>query len=267
MAKNEVAKTGNELPSVSDEFASEMMKNGTGLENVTTDDLLIPRITILQGLSPQVVPSKPEYDENAKVGQIYDVGMQESFGDELLIIPVHFVKQWLEWAPRSSGKGLIAIHDTNAVIDKCERNERNQPITNEGNLIQETAQFFCLNLTADGRKSFLPMASTQLKKAKRLLTLASSEKITRQDGSEFTPPLFYRSYKMTTVPESNSEGDWIGWKIERGMSVDQFPDWQKTMEEINNFRESIIKGEAKGDIQSMAEEASQASNSGDNGAM
>lgn len=265
MAKQAVAKKSN-IPTLPEGMEDDIAEVGTGLENVTTDDLLIPRITILQGLSPQVVPSKPEYDENARVGQIYDVGLQESFGDDLIILPVHFFKQWLEWAPRASGKGLINIHETAAIVDECERNERNQPITKEGNLIQETAQFFCLNVSANFRKSFLPMASTQLKKAKRLLTLATTEKLQRSDGSEFTPPLYYRSYKMSTVPESNSEGDWIGWKIERDKALSEYPDWQKAMAEVKAFRESIIAGETRGDVQSMAEEAAAATNTSD-GAM
>src|SRR6185436_3026623 len=34
----------------------------TGFENVQASDLIIPRYSILQGLSPQVTKGKPEYD-------------------------------------------------------------------------------------------------------------------------------------------------------------------------------------------------------------
>ena len=141
---------------------------GQGLENVGVKDVLLPRLTILQSLSPQLNSRKPEYIEGAKVGDICDVGMGEIFEPPLLFLPLHYTKQWLEWAPRASGKGLVAIHDDPAILDKCERDAKKRPFTKEGNLVSETAQFFGLNISAGNRLCFLPMASTQLKRAKKL---------------------------------------------------------------------------------------------------
>lgn len=229
----------------------------TGYENVTARDLIIPRLTILQGLSPQVSRGKPEYDEAAKVGDIYDVGLQERFPDGIVFIPVYYQKQWLEWAPRQSGKGLQKIHDSEDIMGETERDEeRGRAVLPNGNYIVETAQLYGLNVTAGFRKSFIPMASTQLKKARRLLTLATGEKLSRPDGSQFTPPLFYRSYALTTVPESNAEGNWMGWKIERGDALPQFLKWQDLLNDIKEFRASLASGTIKGDVASMQEEAS-----------
>lgn len=227
---------------------------GSGLENVTAKDLLIPRLTIIQGLSPQVTQGKPEFDPNAKVGMIYDVGLQEGFPGALTIIPVHYVKQYLEWAPRNTGKGLIAIHDDPDILEQTTLDEKRRNVLPNGNYVQETAQFYIMNLNAGMRKSFIPMTSTQLKKARRLLTLATDERLTRPDGSEFVPPLFYRTYVLSTVPESNAEGNWMGWKIERGAALDELPGWQKLMVEIKNFRDSLTSGDIKADIASMREE-------------
>src|SRR5258708_1117042 len=96
------------LPQLSDELNELMGGVGTGFENVRQQDVLIPRLTILQGLSPQVIPSKSAYDKEARVGDIYDTGMNQIF-KSVHILPLHFIVQWLEWAPRSSTKGLIAI--------------------------------------------------------------------------------------------------------------------------------------------------------------
>lgn len=221
----------------------------SGFENVTAKDLLIPRLTILQGLSPQVTPSKPEYDPDARVGQIYDVGLQQSFPDGIAIIPLFYAKAYLEWAPRKSGEGLKAIHDDPAILAQCRKeDDSSKMVLPNGNYISETAQFYVMNISADFRRSFLPMSSTQLKKAKRLLTLATSEKVKRGDGSEFTPPLFYRSYNLTTVPESNNEGDWVGWKIERGPALTEFPNWEAHLQDIKDFRDQISAGAVRGDI-------------------
>jgi len=222
---------------------------GDGLENVKSNDLIIPRLTILQALSPQVQAKKPEYIQGAQVGDICDVGTGEIFEPPLVFLPVHYVKQYLEWAPRSSGKGLVKIHDSADILEQCTMDEKNRAHLPSGNYIAETAQFFGLNISAGGRRSFLPMSSTQLKKARRWLTLATSEKVARPDGSTFTPPLFYRTYNISVVDESNAEGSWAGWKIERGAKLQELGDgWQNLYKEAMDFRDSIKRGELRGDL-------------------
>lgn len=227
----------------------------SGYENVTARDLLIPRLTILQGLSPQVTQGKPEYDKEARVGEIYDVGLQQRFPDGIKFIPVYYCMQWLEWAPRASGKGLQNIHDSDAVLDVAEKDDKGKMVLPNGNYVSETAQLYGLNVTADFRKSFIPMASTQLKKSRRLLTLATGEKLQRPDGTYFVPPLFYRSYMMTTVPESNNEGSWMGWKIERAEALTDFQNWQELIVDIKQFRQSLATGLVRGDVSSLDDEA------------
>jgi hypothetical protein len=229
---------------------------GSGFENVTARDLLIPRLTIIQGLSPQVSQGKAEYDPDAKVGDVYDVGLQQRFPEGITFIPVFYQKQWLEWAPRASGKGLQRIHDSELVLNECTKDEKTgRQVLPNGNYIVETAQMYGLNVTAEFRKSFIPMASTQLKKARRILTLATSEKLKRADGSTFTPPLFYRAYALSSVPESNNEGNWMGWKVERAMALTEFPHWKNLLEEIKEFRESLAAGTIRGDVAAMEADA------------
>lgn len=232
---------------------------GVGLENVTSKDLLIPRLTILQSLSPQLIRSKPEYMPEAHVGDICDVGTQEILPQEICVLPVHFLKQWLEWAPRASGKGLVNIHHTDGILDDCEKDEKGRQYLKNGNQIIETAQFFILNLSCEGRRSFIGMASTQLRKSRRWLTLATAEKLRRADGSDFTPPLFYRSYMLSTVEESNNEGAWCGWKIERHIALPEMERWQSLRQEALDFRDSIIAGDVKADVSSMKEQNTPAS--------
>lgn len=264
MAKSgtELAPAGKNSLSTTDDDLSIFDGSGTGFENVTVKDLLIPRMTILQGLSPQVTQGKSEFDPNARVGMIYDVGLQEGFPEGIQIIPVHYDKAWLEWAPRSSGKGLVNIHESESILEQAAQNDKKQWMMPNGNYIAETAQFYVLNMGANGRKSFIPMASTQLKKARRLMTLATSELVTRGDGTTFTPPLFYRTYNLTTVPESNNEGNWMGWKIERGPVVTELDGWKDIVESIKKFREQIRSGSVRGDLTGTENETPSGGSSG-----
>lgn len=265
MAKAPAVKEASQLPATTedDDFSSYA---GVGMENVGASDILIPRLTILQSLSPQLKQSKSEYIEGAKVGDICDVGTGDIFPDGIMFVPVYYSKVVIEWAPRSSGAGLVAIHTDLSIMDKATRNEKNQPYLGP-NLLSETGQFFGLNLTAEGRKSYIPMASTQLKKGRRWLSLATGEKITRKDGSSFVAPLFYRAYKLTTADESNSQGDWMGWKIERGPKLTELEgmNWRSIRDDAVAFYDSLVKGEVRGDIGSMDDSGSSAG--GDNEAM
>lgn len=229
---------------------------GSGMGHVTSRDLVIPRLTILQALSPQLDKKKGEYIAGAESGQICDVGTGEVFNEGVLFLPVYYRKDWLEWAPRASGKGLVTIHNDPAIMDQCTRNAKNQPILPNGNLISETAQFFGINLSAGRRKCFLPMASTQLKKARKWLTLATGEKLKNASGKEFTPPLWYRTYSLTTGDESNNEGSWTGWVVTRSAPVKEAAaeleiDWDELKAEILEFIKSLESGEARGDVASM----------------
>lgn len=264
MARSKAVSTKDEagLPAEMEMFENDA---GAGLENVTSSDLLIPRLTILQDLSPQVKQNKPEFIEGAKPGDICDVGMQELFEEPVSVIPVHFLKQWLEWAPRSSGKGLIQIHDSDEIVGECERDDKKRLVTKEGNIISETAQFFVLNYNADLRRSFIPMTSTQLKKARQWLTFATSERLRRSDGSEYQPPYYYRSYKLGTVHESNNDGDWVGWKVERGPTLQELDpeNWKAIAEVAKDFRDSLVRGKARGDMSDAANEAAAAQSEGE----
>lgn len=230
---------------------------GAGLENVGAGDLLVPRLAILQKLSPQVDPSEGEFIEGAKVGDIADLGTGELFPDGIWFLPVFYRKDYLEWFPRATGKGLANVHASPAILDQCVPDDRNRPTLPNGNYVAETAQFFGVNLSADRRLSFIPMASTQLKKARRWNTLAKGEKLHRSDGTEFTAPFFYRTYHLTTVDEENPEGKWKGWKIERGMALPEIKpeehgiDWRTLKEEVIAFRDSLVSGAMKADVNSM----------------
>jgi hypothetical protein len=130
----------------------------SGLENVTANDVIIPRLTILQALSPQVTKSKPEFIKGAEQGNFCDTGTNEIFVDSISVIPCFFARVFLEWAPRSSGKGLVKNHGIDAsILDKCTPDDKGRQTLPNGNLIAETATYYVLNMSAGGRRSFIPM--------------------------------------------------------------------------------------------------------------
>lgn len=221
---------------------------GAGMEDVEASDILIPRISVLQALSPQLNAQKSQFIEGSKPGMICDVGTGELLGDGITFLPLHYAKQWIEWFPRKSGKGLAAIHDNPSILDRCTLNEKRQPFLSNGNYIQETAQFYGLNLSAEGRMCFIPMASTQLKVARKWLTLATSERAVDSSGNSFQPPLFYRAYELGVTNETNAEGDWYGWSVARGPLLTAIEGWEDMFKRVVQLRDQIKQGQAKADL-------------------
>ena len=251
MAKRPVPATQEtQLPAQSDNLLDLMRQHaGEGLDTIGVEDLLIPRLTILQGLSPQIAQGRPEYDPNARVGQIYDVGMKECF-PSIRVVVAYYTRVWNEWMPRGAGnKGIIRRHTSNAILANTRPGESNVPTLPNGNVIVETAEFYVLNLTAGGRKSFIPMSSTQLKEAKRINNYITTEEVADRDGNLFNPPIYYRTVDLSAVPTSNAKGTWMLWKVDRGPLLSEQPNAGRLFAEVRSLREAIVSGHARGDME------------------
>lgn len=222
----------------------------SGYDNVTANDLIIPRLVILQALSPQLDKTKPEYNKDASAGDFCDVATGDIWKDKITVIPVYFATVALEWAPRASGKGLIANHglwNDDKVLKLAKQNEKRQWFTKEGNLIAQTATFFVLNMSADGQRSFIPMSSTQLKNARNWMTVITRENRPTSSGELVQAPLYWRSWEARAVPQSNTQGSWYGWKFDPGKTL-----WElggkKLLEEAVDFNAQAKSGLVQGDF-------------------
>lgn len=250
--KNAVAKRSKTEVAEYDEMFSG--HSGSGLENVGAKDVLIPRLAILQSLSPQLKKKKAEYIEGAEEGMICDVGTSLVFPDGVSFLPVYYTKEYLEWAPRESDKGLVNIHPTDEILNHCKQDDDGRWVTGDGNYISETAQFFGLNLSADLLPCFIPMSSTQLKKGRAWLTMAQSERLKEPYGNGQKAPFWFRSYFLTAAEESNNKGEWFSWNVARGPVLPELEldhTWQEIREAAINFGESLAAGSARGDISGM----------------
>jgi hypothetical protein len=89
------------------EVVPDFMKGhrGEGLEGLGTGDYELPRIKLLQALSPEV------QDGFGKAGQFFHTILEESFDSPLTIVPVHLSKMYILWRPRVDGGGILARAD------------------------------------------------------------------------------------------------------------------------------------------------------------
>jgi len=100
MAKSVAKKETSEV-SIPDYLAQ---YSGEGTENVS-DLTIVPRIKLLQGLSPEVI------DDDKKAGDFYHTVAETSMGSALQIVPVFVSQSVILWRPRKDGGGILARAD------------------------------------------------------------------------------------------------------------------------------------------------------------
>jgi len=215
---------------------------GAGFEEADKEAYAIPFLTILQSGSPQCKKSDGAYIKGAEEGMIFDTVAQEIIDGDvgIVVIPVHYQRRIVEWAPRESGGGFVAEHLPEQA-PRGHRDESGRDVLDNGNYLVDTRYHYVLYRRADDeagdwKPALITMSSTQLKKSRRWMTLMQSRRVA---GKPI--PMFGATYHLTTVPESNDKGSWFGWAIAPGdlvMDADLYA-------QAKGFRESLLAGEAK----------------------
>jgi hypothetical protein len=163
------------------------------------------------------------------------------------VVPCHYSKRFVEWKPRASGGGYVNSYTPEEAAGmRTTRNDRNEDILPNGNLLTPTAQFFVLFLHEEGvQPSLLSMTSTQLKKARKWLTQMQAMTAKGSKGV-YTLPMFSHVYRVKTVAESNDKGDWFGYDItkERALNMADGDDADLVQQAIN-FAKSVKAGDVK----------------------
>lgn len=167
-----------------------------GNENVGTEDLVIPRLELVQALSPCLDENnEAAYIEGAKQGQLFNSLTRELYGSSVLVVPVMFMKQYLVWRDRKKGGGFggafNSIADAKDEISRREDPENWEPV--------ETGQHLVLIIKANGalEEAMISMSRTKLKISRQWNSLI------RQGGGD----RFSRVYQITGVKETNSNND------------------------------------------------------------
>ena len=213
---------------------------GAGLENLAPEDLIVPQLKIAQPQSPMVNPHDASYIQGVKVGDIVNNVTSEYYsGSEgLTVVPVFYRRIFLEFIDRDRGGGLVAIHDNPSILSQTTRGEKGQDVLEGGNYVQTTANHYVLIVKGEKTEPVMvAMFSTQLKKSRRWNSIMAGLRLTDESGKTFNPASYSHLYRLSTVPESNSKGDWYGWKIDLLGQIEDL----KVYNEAKSFGNSVSK--------------------------
>lgn len=193
---------------------------GTGFDGITRDDLAIPFLTILQSGSPECKRSEGAYIDGAQEGMLLNTVTKQLIDTakvKLYVVPAYYGRAFIEWRLRENGGGFVREHQPDpAILANTIRDEKSREILPNGNQINDTRTFYVMVLDDEGNPSpaVITMTSTQIKKSKQWLMQQNLLKLRNTAGQMYTPPMFASKWLVTTVPESNDKGSWMGWKFE-----------------------------------------------------
>ena len=199
MAKNQVAVKEEQFEVVTNELPEWLRDKAVvrGAENVTTDDMIIPRIELVQALSPARKKTDAAYIEGAEEGMLYNNVTRELYGEGVTVVPVYYTKQFLVWKDRKSGGGGSNGFRGAFATETLARDAITQ-LGEEGLEVSDTAQHFVLVKTGDSwQEAVISMAKSKMKVSKRWNSLI---RMTNTDS-------FSRAYKLTAVTETNARNE------------------------------------------------------------
>lgn len=244
--KGELApQSGGELATTDEFFATD----STGMEDFHQGDFLVPYVRIVQALSKELQRGHAKFTEEAKNGDFINSATRKVMdGDKgFFAIPIHYAKRYQAWKPNNGGPAADYGSDS-TVYDSITPNDKNKRIDDIGNEITETAQYFVLIVdpeTGDYEVAVLSFGGSQMKKSRQWNSLIASRRERRGDGSSVTPAMFFYSYHVTSVPESNDQGQWYGYSIKEGPKVPELPRAKEIFQFAKDTREQITSGAIK----------------------
>jgi len=199
MAKNQVAVKEEQFEVVTNELPEWLRDKAVvrGAENVTTDDMIIPRIELVQALSPARKKTDAAYIEGAEEGMLYNNVTRELYGEGVSVVPVYYTKQFLVWKDRKSGGGGSNGFRGAFASEALARDAITQ-LAEEGLEVSDTAQHFVLVKCGDAwQEAVISMAKSKMKVSKRWNSLI---RMTNTDS-------FSRAYKLSAVTETNARNE------------------------------------------------------------
>lgn len=187
-----------------------------GSEEVTISDLTIPRLSMIQDLSPQRKANKAEYIEGAEEGMMFNTVTNQLYVDPVLFVPVYFRLEWVIWKNRDAGGGFVGAYATQeeavaalaAHSAAGQTTDKGEPVLE----IQDTAQHFGLlldpNSPAEDPRAdeiVISMSRSQLKPSRQF-----NSQIKMAGGDRWE-----RLYRFSPVVTEGQKGDYYNWKVEQ----------------------------------------------------
>tara|TARA_R110002124_G_C8974430_1_gene515638 strand:+ start:20520 stop:21305 length:786 start_codon:yes stop_codon:yes gene_type:complete len=243
--------TKKESTEVATDTRPDWMKAGDnmGNENVSNNDLIIPRLQIIQDLSPQGKKNKPEYIDGAEVGMVFNTVSGALYDLPLVFIPVHYEVEYNIWKDQSAGGGFFGSfpseQEANAELVKLV----NQGEINNGQaeVVDTYVHYVLIKQGNTYEEAVISMSKSQAKISRQFNTM-----VKMAGGARFS-----RVYALNVVEDQNKAGqEYYNWKINPKGFVGSEAEYNKAKEiyeAINSGMRKVDRTESTGDSKPKSE--------------
>jgi hypothetical protein len=198
----------------SDEVPDYIKNEQRGSENVSTEDIVIPRLELIQALSPAVKEGDPGFIAEARPGMLMNSVTKQLYGKEVMVVPIVFMKQWLVWKKRKyidpkSGKevqtegGFLGAFNS---PEDAKARAAEEPVDPAQIEIIDTPQHLCLLINFNSGTYDEVMLSMPRTKAK--ISRQWNSMIRLAGGDRFS-----RVYRITSAIEKKTKGDYYNFVV------------------------------------------------------
>lgn len=181
-----------------------------GNENVTSDDVIVPRISLCQANSFEKKKTNAKFIDGLEEGQFFNTATKEIYGASFDIINVHYFRSRIRWNGKEIGAGILCRSDNGAqgtgdpggVCAHCEFSKFNQGEEDERPQCMMFMNFPGLVMPKSGIVDpanivILSMKSLAIKAGKHWNTLVNIRNADRFAGI----------YRVTAVEDHRASGD------------------------------------------------------------
>ena len=200
-----MAKKNKEIVKVKEEealpeFLAKTEGTTEGLENMRAGDLLIPRLILMQALSPRVVDK-----DGAESGDMFNSVTNElvlAEGESMLFVPVYHYIEWIKWADRESSESILdrSLDPESVLAQSAARQEKRTNL--KGQEVWVVTEYHNFVVLVPEMNPRVPMviscAKTNHRQGKKLLSLA------RFRGKY---PLYAGKYSFRSKIAENKDGN------------------------------------------------------------
>jgi len=163
--------------------------------NVGNEDLILPRLELLQALSPSVVK------DGATPGIIVNNLTKEDLGSPT-IVPIYLTKNWIRWRPRHEGGGMVWRSDD--PTDPKVIEESKWGADGAKPLATAYLNFLCL-VSGDSMPVIVSFCNTSYKTGRKLLTL-----VKMSPGH-----LFDSRFELSATSQTNNKGTFFVFDVKK----------------------------------------------------
>jgi hypothetical protein len=173
------------------------------------DEIRLPRLGIAQGLSPQLVPGKPEFIEGLSMFDMFNDVLGTNYKKKpLMFVPIRHDFRIIEFKPRSEGGGVIDMNVPPNDPRTQWTSDPNDPTKRVPPKATKFHEYVVFLIHDDGRTEPIVISIKDTNKNNRKAFKNLNTYIALPHPRFGVLPIYGKMYKLTVGTASNEKGTW-----------------------------------------------------------